>query len=331
MALAFALGLAPAARASSTEGRAKAKVHFQAGATYYREARYADAIREFQDAYAYDPNPQLLFNIAQAYEKLGSIPDALHAYRDYLRQSPQTSDRTTVELAVKNLEAALAKKGLSQVAVYTTPAGAVVQVDGRVVGMSPTADELAPGRHTLEVRLEGHKTVERDFGLVPGRSLDIEVTLDKGEGVVMLPPIGEIPLLLPAGPPKTDAKAASPLEKTGDARPPPPLDESFALPTLKTKTPEPEPPRPSKLSRVGWPAWACLGGAALGVGVGAALQASKASYETQADGATVQLAYQSLYNDASARVFQSRVAFGAAAALGVAAAVLAGVELGREP
>src|SRR4051812_37380375 len=57
--------------------RAAAKVHFGAGKQFYKESRYEDAIREFAAAYRYDPNPLLLYNLAQADEKAGNIPDAL--------------------------------------------------------------------------------------------------------------------------------------------------------------------------------------------------------------------------------------------------------------
>ena len=40
----------------------------------YREARYKDAIDLFLQANRLDPHPELIYNVGQAYEKLGDVP-----------------------------------------------------------------------------------------------------------------------------------------------------------------------------------------------------------------------------------------------------------------
>src|SRR5574342_658334 len=62
---------------------AEAKARFKRGTDLYRQARYREAIAEFQAAYKLRPHGVLQFNIAQCYEKLGDIPAALTSYHAY--------------------------------------------------------------------------------------------------------------------------------------------------------------------------------------------------------------------------------------------------------
>src|SRR5580704_3012389 len=94
----------PAARADG-EVTAQAKQHFTAAVQAYREARYKDAIDLFRKANALDPHADLVFNVGQAYEKLGDVANALRSYREYLRLDPAVRDRPAVETSIRNLEA----------------------------------------------------------------------------------------------------------------------------------------------------------------------------------------------------------------------------------
>lgn len=61
----------------------------------------------------------------------------------------------------------------ASVHVQSEPSGASVRVDGELVGTTPWRDELAPGRHTIEVGKSGYTT----------RSRTIEATSDVDEHV----------------------------------------------------------------------------------------------------------------------------------------------------
>ncbi|MBI4509046.1 MAG: tetratricopeptide repeat protein [Deltaproteobacteria bacterium] len=61
-----------------------AKIHFQAGEQYYLRGRYEQAVSEFREAYRLSQRPALLYNIAQAYERLGDIPKAREHLKAYL-------------------------------------------------------------------------------------------------------------------------------------------------------------------------------------------------------------------------------------------------------
>jgi tetratricopeptide (TPR) repeat protein len=59
-----------------------AKIHFQAGEQYYLRGHYDEAIGEFREAYRLSQAAALLYNISQAYERMGDLPHA----RDYLQK-----------------------------------------------------------------------------------------------------------------------------------------------------------------------------------------------------------------------------------------------------
>ena len=102
--LAFVLLLASArvvlAQDDKTE---RARIHLKAAIAYYDEARYEDAAREMEAAYQLKPLPDLQYNLAQCYERLGRYPDAATAYETYLRANPGAPDRKLVETRIANL------------------------------------------------------------------------------------------------------------------------------------------------------------------------------------------------------------------------------------
>src|SRR4051794_4668826 len=116
--LAFVLVLCSArvTRAQQDDKTERARIHLKAAIAYYDEARYEDAAREMEAAYALKPVPDLQYNLAQCYERLGRYNDAAGAYETYLRANSGAPDRKLVETRVANLrERAAAVRSGSQV------------------------------------------------------------------------------------------------------------------------------------------------------------------------------------------------------------------------
>jgi len=111
------------------------------------------------DAHRIYPTPQLLFNVAKAYDKLGVPARALAFYREYLRGLPNAPDASEVASRVRELEAALSQRGMQQFTVLTDPPRAVLAVDGMPVGVTPWTGETWPGVHRLTVTLDGHQSL----------------------------------------------------------------------------------------------------------------------------------------------------------------------------
>jgi tetratricopeptide (TPR) repeat protein len=97
------LSLFARAAAAQDDKTERARVHLKAAIAYYDEARYDDASREMEAAYALKPLPDLQYNLAQCYERLGRYEDAAKAYETYLSQSPNAADRKLVQTRIENL------------------------------------------------------------------------------------------------------------------------------------------------------------------------------------------------------------------------------------
>ncbi len=89
--------------AAQDEKTERARIHLKAAIAYYDEARYEDAAREMEAAYQLKPLPDLQYNLAQCYERLGRYEDAAKAYETYLKANPAASDRKLVETRIGNL------------------------------------------------------------------------------------------------------------------------------------------------------------------------------------------------------------------------------------
>ena len=183
---------------------AEAKSHFQRGATYYKEARYREAIAEFQAAYKIKPSGVLHYNIGQAYEKLGDIPAALNSYNDYLREVPKASNRETVKRAIANLQARLAASGVQMLYVTSDPSDAEVWIDGQLRGRSPFNAALPQGSHLVSVAKSGYRTVTREVILSPERSHEMGLSLQAAPAAPAPVPAAQPPapeVLAPLAPP----------------------------------------------------------------------------------------------------------------------------------
>lgn len=160
---------------ASTVQRAKAL--FEKGVAAYSAGRYYEAIEIFTETDRLYPNPQLSFNIAKAYDNLGSKTGGLRFYRDYLRRSPDAADKATVEGRVRELEALLVDQGVQQISVLSDPPDALVFLDERPVGLTPWTGQTFPGKHRVELRRDNYQTESFVAEVEAHRSLDVKVVL----------------------------------------------------------------------------------------------------------------------------------------------------------
>jgi hypothetical protein len=101
---ALALGEPPLAPAESqTED---AKTLYTLGMKNYNLSDYDAAIDAFKRTYLLTQAPELLYDIAQSHRLAGPghCTQAIQAYRSFLRESPATSKRVSVETAIRDLE-----------------------------------------------------------------------------------------------------------------------------------------------------------------------------------------------------------------------------------
>lgn len=274
---------------------AQARAVFEKAAKAYHEADYERAIKLFKRAYELDPHPALIYNVGQAYEKLGDVPAALRSFRRYLRLAPDAKDRATVEAGIKNLEKRLRARGVQQVTIMSRPIGATLLIDGKRVGDTPWTGEIHPGRHHAMLTLAGHPDTTRDFLLPPDHAIDLDVALlDKAAA---------------QDPARERAQPTAAKTQTGNA--------------VADKPPYAKSP----LSRVHPLTWAALGAGVAALGGSAAFELARHSAESDARAAPDQLAYRADYRKMESRQTTARVLLGVGGALTVAGGVLLYMDL----
>lgn len=140
------LALGFAASPAHADQESDAKDHFKRGVKLYNLGHFQEAIPEFEKAYDLDPEPILLFNIAQSHRQNGSKERALFFYRRYLEQDPNTNKRADVEQRMKELAQALQQENEQKqkppTEVSPPPGGA-----GATPGTTP-ATTTTPGTTT---------------------------------------------------------------------------------------------------------------------------------------------------------------------------------------
>lgn len=183
----------------------------------YDHGHFRAAIEHFKEADRLAPSPRLSFNIALAYERMDDVPNALAAYRDFLRRSPEAENVQPTSVRVAELELELQKSGVQQVTVLSDPIGATVLIDELSRGVSPWTGELPPGPHRLTLRARGYHDSARDFVLPARHAVDLSFPLEQ----------------LPASPPPATALPAAPVPMVTAAPVPPPVEPMSVEPGVQ--------------------------------------------------------------------------------------------------
>jgi tetratricopeptide (TPR) repeat protein len=97
------IALASSAVASADSTTAKAE--FAAGQSLFKAGDFLGAAKRFQTAYAEDPDPVYLFNVAQAFRLAKSCTQARDFYRKFLAAAPSAPNREKVKRYLAEVEA----------------------------------------------------------------------------------------------------------------------------------------------------------------------------------------------------------------------------------
>lgn len=93
----------PAKAPAVQDGEADARAAFQEGDRLYYEGDYQGAVLQFEQAYAMSGRIEMLFNLANAHERLGNYTEASVALRGYIPHAPP-SGRESLERRLSRLE-----------------------------------------------------------------------------------------------------------------------------------------------------------------------------------------------------------------------------------
>ena len=102
LVLALAVLLPAAARGDDQE---LARAHFVTGGSYYEQARYSEALHEFEEAYRLSKRSGFLYNIGVCHEQLGHTSAAITAFEGYLGSASTPAERADVQARIDRLRA----------------------------------------------------------------------------------------------------------------------------------------------------------------------------------------------------------------------------------
>ncbi len=98
-----AAGKDPAPTGAASANRTRAADLFKKSSDAYLHGDFATAIKLLDEAYAIDPQPVLVYNMARAHEGLGHVDEAVRLYERYLSEDPNSSDRGAIEQRLATL------------------------------------------------------------------------------------------------------------------------------------------------------------------------------------------------------------------------------------
>ncbi len=98
------------ARAASASAEARFSELSSEGLSFYKARDYRRAAERFLQAYAFDADPNLLFNVARCYGALGDAASAIEKYQAYLKEPGiDAKGREHAETAIRSLRQAKAE------------------------------------------------------------------------------------------------------------------------------------------------------------------------------------------------------------------------------
>ena len=176
VALGLAIGVIFASEPAQAQ-REEARAAFERGQTAADEGRWADALREFEQAYMLSGVPTALFNAGMAQRALGRHRDARDTFVRLLDSHP---DSTAAEQARALRDEEAARVAVLELAGLDPSAAYEIRVDGRRLETdieAVTAIELDPGQHGLVTEREGYEPFTWEGSLSDGDRKRLQVVM----------------------------------------------------------------------------------------------------------------------------------------------------------
>ena len=170
---------APARADDARTTKREADRHFKTGVKLFEEAKYSEALAEFEQAYALASHPLVLYNLASTHRALSQYSQAVDFYNRFLTEGKGVVKPAQLAKGQRELDDVL--RLIARVDVTTSPEGAKVDVDGREIGPTPLGQPLilGPGDHVVSATLDGYQKAERSFRVAAGDTLAVALTLAK--------------------------------------------------------------------------------------------------------------------------------------------------------
>jgi hypothetical protein len=252
--------------------------HAAKGAALLKKKKVAEALAEYEQAYAASQDPKHILIVAKLRTQTEDAAGAARAYSEYLKSSPDAQHRGE---AMGELQRLLS--GIGRVNVKCDQPGVSIAVDGAPMTSTPTLEPIlvTPGPHTLTATKAGFATVTRSVTAKAEDTIAISIDMTTASGsaarVIAPEPVVAKPAPAPAPPPPVapaPVATPAPAPAVANAEPAPP---PATAPTTK----------PGGSSRwIGWTAAGALAAGAVVTGIVAAGEASAFDDKKQTLGVT---------------------------------------------
>lgn len=202
--------------------RAAARKLVDEGIAAQKAKDYDRAIALYMKAFALEPHPLLLFNVAQAHRLAGCPERAVPFYERYLTLDPKGRESAAARAALAEIKRASKPDGAGcakgpmadeltesvpvnaapstgRLKLHSTPDGVSVMLDGVKIGVTPIERELAAGAHNI-VLVEGGRLVgERKVEIGAGEVVEVTMPVEQPDRDSRQGPSRVAPVLLWVG------------------------------------------------------------------------------------------------------------------------------------
>jgi hypothetical protein len=177
LAILALVGLPGGPELARADDRAEASRHFKLGVKLYAESKFDEALIEFERAYDLSPHPSVLYNIAASHRERSHYGEAIRFYERFLSEGERVARADLLARARVELEEL--RHRIASVVVDVAPAGVVITVDGREVGITPLDQPviLGPGRHTFMLRAPWGQVDSRTVTIAAGDTATVALTM----------------------------------------------------------------------------------------------------------------------------------------------------------
>lgn len=182
-----------AAGTARADRKAEADKLAEAGEILFEAGKYADALRQFLDAYQrFEPPgfviPEVIWNIARCYEELGDDVQALHYFEEFRNAAKGSGYRAKAEARIAELR----ERRRATLTIVVEPEGTRILVDGRAMGEAPLREpvRLDPGEHTVTLSRSGYRERQETVVLKEREARTLRVALERRTGTLRVVGVG---------------------------------------------------------------------------------------------------------------------------------------------
>jgi hypothetical protein len=160
-----------------TPQQKEADRHFKSGVALFKEAKYAEALAEFERAYEIAPHPLVLYNIAGCHRELSQYREAVATYQRFLSEGKGKVPAARLTTAQSELDGILARIARVTVTVKPALSDVTLIVDGTPLDKVEMPLILPPGEHRVVVHSAGHQDSERSVRVASGDEIAVDLAL----------------------------------------------------------------------------------------------------------------------------------------------------------